>query len=51
MKQEASGFLPSSTMKYEKQTHVRDYEEHEHILLDYDKLQYYPGLRHASNIF
>ena len=51
MKQEASGFPNNYTTEEEKQSYIHDYELHEGIRLDYDKIHYNHGLRYISKIF
>jgi len=51
MKEEASGFPDNCTNEEEKQQYIHDYNQHEGISLQYDKIQYNAGLRHISKIF
>ena len=51
MKQEASGFPSSCTTEEEKRKYIADYAEHEGIKLEYDKIEYNPGLRYIAKIF
>ena len=45
IKQEASGWPEGVNTEEEKQSYIRNYYEHENIRLDYDKIEYNPGLR------
>ena len=45
IKQEASGWPKDDMTEEEKQSYIKDYFEHEGIQLDYNKIQYNPGLR------
>ena len=45
IKQEASGWPVDVQTEEEKQSYIRNYFKHEGIQLDYDKIEYNPGLR------
>ena len=50
LKQEASGWPAWCLTEVDKQTYIRDYQKHEGILLDYEKIQKNPGLRSLAKL-
>ena len=49
-KQEASGWPPKCDTEEKKRNYLQDYEQHEGIQLDYDKVQKNPGLRSLAKL-
>ena len=50
IKQEASGWPKDPMTEEEKQSYIHDYFEHEGIQLDYNKIEYNPGLRTLAKL-
>ena len=50
IKQEASGWPPKCETGEKKRNYLQDYEQHEGIQLDYDKVQKNPGLRSLAKL-